>query len=71
MKVRLIHDALVKFPKGSVLEVSEAEGARLLAFKNAEVVKAAPKKEEPAEPKEEKTEKPDKPKKKASKKAKK
>ena len=43
MKVELIHDVRVWFPKGSVLDVSDEEGKRLIAFKNA-VEKTAPKK---------------------------
>ena len=40
MKVKLTTDTAVRFVKGSVLEVSEKEAARLLAFRLAEEVKA-------------------------------
>ena len=39
MKVELLHDAVVRFAKGSVLEVSEVEASRLIAFKTAVRVK--------------------------------
>lgn len=35
MKVELTNDTVVRFAKGTVLEVSEAEALRLIAFKNA------------------------------------
>lgn len=35
MKVELLHDTVVRFKKGDVIEVSEAEGKRLIAFTNA------------------------------------
>lgn len=46
MKVKLTHDTVVRFAKGTVLEVSEEEASRLFAFKNAVEVKeeAKPKK---------------------------
>ena len=44
MLVKLLHDTLVKFPKDTVLEVSEEEGKRLIAFRNAVEEKPAPKK---------------------------
>lgn len=39
MKVRLTHDTAVRFAKDTILEVSEAEGKRLIAFNNAVEVK--------------------------------
>lgn len=45
MTVELLRDTIVKFPQGTVLEVSEEEGKRLMAFNNAKPVeKSAPKK---------------------------
>lgn len=38
MKVRLLHDTIVRFTKGSELEVSETEASRLVAFGNAELI---------------------------------
>lgn len=38
MKVKLTHDTAVRFAKGTVLEVSEQEALRLIAFKSAEKV---------------------------------
>ena len=35
MKVKLTHDTLVRFAKDTVLEVSEQEASRLIAFNNA------------------------------------
>lgn len=35
VKVELLNDAVVRFAKGTVLEVSEAEASRLIAFKSA------------------------------------
>ena len=35
MKVELLHDTAVRFVKGTVLEVSDAEASRLIAFNNA------------------------------------
>lgn len=35
MKVKLLHDTTVRFAKGTVLEVSEQEASRLIAFNNA------------------------------------
>ena len=39
MKVKLTHDTVVRFAKGTVLEVSEQEASRLIAFNNAVEVK--------------------------------
>lgn len=33
--VQLLHDTIVRFEKGSVVTVSDAEAARLIAFNNA------------------------------------
>lgn len=41
MKVELKHDTIVRFPKGTVLEVSEEEAHRLIAFGNAVMVEKA------------------------------
>ena len=35
MKVELLHDTAVRFAKCTVLEVSDAEASRLIAFGNA------------------------------------
>lgn len=35
MKVKLTHDTAVRFVKDTVLEVSEQEASRLIAFNNA------------------------------------
>ena len=35
MKVKLTHDTIVRFAQGTVLEVSDAEASRLIAFNNA------------------------------------
>lgn len=35
MKIELLHDTVVRFAKGAVLEVSDAEASRLIAFNNA------------------------------------
>lgn len=35
MKVKLTNDTVVRFAKGSVLEVSDAEASRLIALNNA------------------------------------
>ena len=35
MKVKLTNDTVVRFAKGSVLEVSDKEASRLIAFNNA------------------------------------
>ena len=45
-KVILTNDTVVRFAKGTVLEVSDQEAARLIAFNNAE---PAPE-EKPAKP---------------------
>lgn len=34
-KVELLRDTVVRFAKGTVLEVSDAEASRLIAFKTA------------------------------------
>lgn len=39
MKVELKRDTVVRFSKGTVLEVSEEEASRLIAFGNAVAVK--------------------------------
>ena len=39
MKVELKHDTIVRFSKGTILEVSEQEASRLIAFGNAVKVK--------------------------------
>ena len=45
MKIKLVHDTAVRFPVGSEIEVSEAEGKRLIAFgSGVEVKEVAPKK---------------------------
>ena len=44
MKVRLLNDTIVRFAKGSVLEVSEQEASRLIAFRNAEPIEEPEKK---------------------------
>lgn len=49
MKVKLTHDTLVRFAKDTVLEVSDQEASRLIAFNNAVEVKAKAEKAE-AEP---------------------
>ena len=42
MKVKLTNDTVVRFAKGSILEVSDQEASRLIAFNNAvEVEKKA------------------------------
>ena len=40
MKVKLTNDTVVRFSKGTVLEVSDQEASRLIAFNNAVEVKA-------------------------------
>ncbi len=35
MKVKLTNDTIVRFAKGSVLEVSDTEASRLIALNNA------------------------------------
>lgn len=51
--VVLTRDTIVRFSKGSVLEVSEAEAARLIAFGNAMMLpaKAAQDEKKPAKKK--------------------
>lgn len=50
MKVKLTNDTAVRFAKGTILEVSDKEGKRLIVFNNAvevkekKVAKAKPKK---------------------------
>lgn len=48
MKVELTNDTIVRFAKGTVLEVSDEEASRLIAFNNAvkveEKMAAKPKK---------------------------
>lgn len=39
MKIELKRDTIVRFSKGTVLEVSEKEASRLIAFGNAVAVK--------------------------------
>lgn len=38
MKIELLHDTVVRFPAGAVLDVSEHEARRLLALNNAVIV---------------------------------
>lgn len=45
MKIKLTHDTIVRFPAGAVLEVSDEEAKRLMAFNNAIPAEA----EKPAE----------------------
>ncbi len=35
MKIKLTNDTIVRFVKGTVLEVSDQEASRLIAFNNA------------------------------------
>ncbi len=35
MKVKLVNDTVVRFAKGTTLDVSDEEGKRLIAFGNA------------------------------------
>lgn len=35
MKIELLHDTTVRFAKGTILEVSDQEASRLIAFNNA------------------------------------
>ena len=49
MKIEILHDSLVKFSKGAVIEVSDEEAKRLASLGNAKAVvieekKPAPKK---------------------------
>lgn len=47
MKIELLHDTVVRFPAGAVLDVSDDEARRQLALNNAVIVpekKPAPKK---------------------------
>lgn len=54
MKIQLTHDTAVRFAKGTVLEVSNEEASRLIAFNNAVEVKAKAEKAE-AKPAKKKT----------------
>ena len=54
MKVKLTHDTVVRFAKDTVLEVSDQEALRLIAFNNAVEVKAKAEKAE-AKPAKKKT----------------
>ena len=54
MLVKLTHDTVVRFAKDTVLEVSDAEASRLIAFNNAVEVKAKAEKVE-AKPAKKKT----------------
>ncbi len=40
MKVKLTNDTIVRFARGTVLEVSEQEASRLISLNNAVEVKA-------------------------------
>ena len=40
MRVKLLHDTFVKYQKDTILEVTDEEGKRLIAFLNAEKVEA-------------------------------
>lgn len=51
MKIKLTHDTAVRFEKGTVLEVSDTEAARLIAFNNAEEVKTKKAETKPAKKK--------------------
>lgn len=48
MKVELINDTVVRFAKGTVLEVSDEEASRLIAFNNAVKAKAEKAEAKPA-----------------------
>lgn len=48
MKIRLLHDAAVRFPAGTVLDVPEGEAKKLIAFNNAEEAKKETPKKKPA-----------------------
>lgn len=45
MKIKLLHDTIVRHKAGEVIEVEEAEAKRLMAFNNA--VKVEAKEEKP------------------------
>lgn len=45
MKVELLRDTIVRFAKGATLDVSEQEGARLVALGNAKAIDDKPKAE--------------------------
>lgn len=51
MKVELTHDTSVRFAKGTVLEVSDKEASRLIAFNNAVEVKEEKAEAKPAKAK--------------------
>ena len=51
MKVELLRDTVVHFAKGSVLEVSDKEASRLIAFNNAVEVKETKAEAKPAKAK--------------------
>lgn len=46
MKVKLTRDTIVRFPAGTVIDVTGEEGKRLIALGNAGEVKEKPKKKE-------------------------
>ena len=48
MKIKLTNDTIVRFAKGTVLEVSEEEASRLIAFNNAVKVDAKKAEAKPA-----------------------
>lgn len=45
MKVKVLRDTIVRFPAGTVLDVTGEEGKRLIALGNAAEVKVEKKKE--------------------------
>lgn len=47
MKIELLHDTVVRFPAGAVLDVSDAEARRQLALNNAVIVTDKPEKPAP------------------------
>lgn len=49
--VKLTHDTIVRFAKGSVVTVSDEEAARLIAFNNAVIVKEKKAEAKPAKKK--------------------
>ncbi len=57
MKVKLTHDTVVRFAKDTVLEVSDQEALRLIAFNNAVEVKAKAEKAEAKQAKKKTTKK--------------
>ena len=50
MKVKLTNNTAVRFAKGTVLEVSDQEASRLIAFNNAVKVEEKKAEAKPAEP---------------------